>query len=86
MLSEAIGYNPKRGKYYALLDVQRDKRVKTYASSREEAEIMYLCHTYSKEALITAAEHALTNEELERRDRRYRRYANRKKLEQSTCV
>jgi hypothetical protein len=86
MLSEAVGYSPKRGKFYALLDVQRDKRVKTYASSREEAEIVYLSHTFPKEVLITAAEHALPSQELERRNRRYRRYVKRKQQEASLCA
>jgi hypothetical protein len=59
--------------------------VRHYEDTKSAAEIAWLAHSFPQEVLITAAEHALTNEELERRDRRYRRYVNRKKLEEKAA-
>jgi hypothetical protein len=85
MLSDYIGYDAKRKKFYSLLNVQRDKRVKCFANSREEAEQVFLANEFPREALIAAAEHALPVLEHERRKKRIRRYVNRKKLEEKAA-
>ncbi len=66
------GYDAKRKKFYSLLNVQRDKRVKCFANSREEAEQVFLANEFPREALIAAAEHALPVLEHERRKKRIR--------------